>query len=713
VIRVRIGAEEHELSWEEWERRVRDGRVPPDALVQFEAVTGTEWIPARDLELYRSLRNDAAIAWRSAFTSGPPPLLTALLVGVQVRVWWFARVDDVRGWLLGHFTNWAGPALENGEVWRPLTMGFLHADLFHLVLNMLWLAYTGWNIERALGRKNLLTIYVGSVVGGAVLSMFGSPQTPSLGASGGVFGLVAASTVFGFVRPELLPERGRRLFGAAMLPYLVLMFWSGLMNEDTDNWSHFGGLVVGAILAFALDPAPLQRRPGWNARFQAAVAGGIAVTLAVCWAGGPRLMPLVDSELARAHANPRRRLPTTDPGERELRWSVPAGWRPARDLAGMPGFSSRAGDRSFGVRQRAEDRLTTTEELAEAWVTELREDWPELKADATVDSTLADRPALSRRVVPDPNQGVEVYWIGTARGTYTLEASWVVESDMAGRLAPMHQRMKDAIAWADPDELQDARAEVAFRANSVEGRMALAEALGKVGDTEEALSLHRQLIEEAPDDPKRWVALLDTAALGGVSPADREQIWRDALAATPSPRVVTTIAHELEDAGHRSLARGLLEVAWQRRPGDRRLRRARRSLDLPVELTPLGEPWSRTYDPLTGEVRPPTRPAPAPRLDLDEAERVGAALHARDEAVVQAACAALEARDAGAAWPPLLWLRDGRLPEPGSDVPQAVLDELTDANPGRWVPPAVLDCVPADLSEWLGPELAPRVPGRG
>ena len=268
MIRVRIGNELHELSWEEWEQRVRAGRIPPDAGVCFDAVTQGAFVPAEQLELYRSLRNDEAVAWQGRFLDGPPPLFTALLVGVQLRIWWFARIESVRDGLVGRFTNWTAPALEDGELWRPVTMGFLHTDLFHLVLNMLWLAYTGWNIERALGPRNLLAIYISAVVGGSVLSMFGSPETPSLGASGGVFGLVAASTVFGLVRPDLLPQRGRKLFGMAMLPYLVVMFWSGLMNEDTDNWSHFGGLLVGAGLGFVLTPEPLQRTPHWNRRWR-------------------------------------------------------------------------------------------------------------------------------------------------------------------------------------------------------------------------------------------------------------------------------------------------------------------------------------------------------------------------------------------------------------------------------------------------------------
>ena len=78
------------------------------------------------------------------------------------------------------------PVFEDGEIWRMLTMGVSHQAAFHLGMNMLWLFYCGWNLERALGRANLLFLFLGSVFAGSVLSMFGNPWIPSLGASGGI-----------------------------------------------------------------------------------------------------------------------------------------------------------------------------------------------------------------------------------------------------------------------------------------------------------------------------------------------------------------------------------------------------------------------------------------------------------------------------------------------------------------------------------------------
>ncbi len=262
LIEVVEEGERYVLTWDEWEERVRSGRISPDARVRIDAITHGEFQRAADLESFVSLRDEGAMRWRETFARSAPPVATALLVGIQVRIWLFAQVPGVAPWLETRFTKWTAPTLEDGEVWRMLTMGLLHTSAGHIMMNMLWLAYTSYNLERALGWRNTLWLYVASVAGGSLLSMWGSPHTPSLGASGGVFGLIAACIVFGFSRPNLLPERGRRYFGFALVPYAVLMFGSGLFNDGTDNWSHFGGLVVGTVIAMLADPPPLQRSPG-------------------------------------------------------------------------------------------------------------------------------------------------------------------------------------------------------------------------------------------------------------------------------------------------------------------------------------------------------------------------------------------------------------------------------------------------------------------
>ena len=351
VIEVQINGETIGLTWEDFEERVRAGRVPPEALVRWEPLTGDAWVEAGELETYKSLHNEALWDWQRSLRHGPVPILTALLVGFQVRVWWLAHIPSWNVWLETRFTKWTAFTLEDGEVWRILTMGLLHTDGIHLVMNMLWLGYTAWNLEAALGRKNLLCLYFGSVTAGSLLSMWGAPESPSLGASGGVFGLIAASVVFGFARPNILPVRSLRFFGFAMLPFLLLMFLSGVFNARTDNWCHLGGLLAGGLLAGMLDPPPLERAPGHNTRVRGAVLlliGGVLTTLALA---GPAFVSLADADEVRTTAltarSASRRVEVADPGRyRSLRYDVPLGWTLGSSFDGLHGFRSPAGGRA-------------------------------------------------------------------------------------------------------------------------------------------------------------------------------------------------------------------------------------------------------------------------------------------------------------------------------------------------------------------------------
>lgn len=697
LVRIRIGNEELALDWDDWETRVRDGRVPPEALVQFGPVTGDDFVRAGDLEMWRSLRSDAAILWQRELVRGGPPIVTALLIGVQIRIWWWQWLPWFDEFVSRELPNSTPALLENAQVHRLITMGFLHFTYDHIALNLLFLGYAGWALERALGRANLVTIYLASVLGGSLLSAMFAPWTASIGASGGVFGLVAATVVFGFVtRPDLLPERSRRVFGFALLPYLLLSFWNGLFSETTDNWAHGGGLLVGAALGFVLDPEPLQRRAGWNRRWRLAVAGVSGAVLAVLAILGPRIEPVADADLATTMAQRTKRSPFVaweEPAYRPLVFDVPAGWRPGTTSAGDLGFTSPVDDRAWAVRERKEAAPVDLVDVSRRWLDGLGRAFPEVAASEAAPAVVAGRPGLAI----EAHVGDRVLeWRGTTRGLYVLEEVWEVERGYAHRLAPLRDRLRERVVWHDPIALVEARDSAARAPDARKVQRAFAAALAEVGEVEASRTLWRGLIEGAPGDEDAWAGLLALARWYPEAVEDDEALWAEALAANPTPRMAVEVATSLDAAGREAAARGLLDIAWAQHPGDRKLRRARRASGLSVDLEPDRHlPVSLVIDAATGQLRSDAEVSRWQRapLDLPTAESLGSeVLDARNALAARA----IDALETGDATDELLLLAHGRVPD---DRPAALAglgeDLRTVAVGGRvaWMPPQLRDAV--------------------
>lgn len=668
MVDVRIDDEELELSWEEWEARVRAGRVPREALVRFEPVTGEGWVPAGELEMYTSLADDGTLAWRGRFAASPPPIVTALLVGIQIRIWWLGNIPGVRSRTSVYLTKWTPPQLEDGEEWRVFTMGLYHENLSHLFMNMAWLAVTGWAIERALGRANLAVIYAASVFGGSVLATVLSPETRSMGASGGVFGLVAATVIFGFVRADTLPDRARRWFGFALLPYLILMFVSGLGNEGTDNWSHLGGLLTGAVLAVLLDPPEVQRGRDWNLKVYVAVAAIVAAVLGAMTARGPSLLPLVTSERAIAWENDRP--PPPEDEDRPLRWSVPVAWHSEVGVGGDPGFGSpgrfvdASRHRFWSVREHSGRAPQSAEERARAFVTEVERLQGEATFGPLEPDTVAGLPGWRMRGEAGTPRPTVYEWRAVVRGLHALVEVWEVDAASAERLAPLRDRLRASVQWTGPTRLTEARAQIVRTPGSLRAQRELAQALAEVGEVDEALQILDGLLADPEPPEEAWTILL-TLITWYPDRVPEALVRIDRALATAGTRRIVAALPALEALGEDRLARALLEAAWLRYPGERYLVSARRSRgeptrlvdDAPAELTWLGPPPDalRTW-----------RDAP---LDLDLARQVDAWWGTRREQLTAEALAALEA-DQAAAFAPLMALALGA---PDED-PEVVAD---------------------------------------
>lgn len=145
-----------------------------------------------------------------------------------------------------------------------LTYMFFHADLFHLVGNMLFLWVFGDNVEDAMGHLRFLIFYLACGVFAALFHSWMVPDSdlPLIGASGAVAGVIAAYLM-------LHPRVNVWVLAFKVIPLritagLVLGLWilvQVVMVSMPDVgpvawWAHIGGLIAGAVLIL------FMRRPG-------------------------------------------------------------------------------------------------------------------------------------------------------------------------------------------------------------------------------------------------------------------------------------------------------------------------------------------------------------------------------------------------------------------------------------------------------------------
>ncbi len=144
-------------------------------------------------------------------------------------------------------------AMLQGQYWRFVTPIFLHANLLHVGLNMLNFVVLGVFIERLVGHLRFLLIYLVTGVVSIIASFVFMPQEISVGASGAIFGLVGAYSIF-----VLVHRRAFRHGGIPALLWLVFIIGInlsiGLFVQNVDNFAHVGGLLSGFLLGWWFTP---------------------------------------------------------------------------------------------------------------------------------------------------------------------------------------------------------------------------------------------------------------------------------------------------------------------------------------------------------------------------------------------------------------------------------------------------------------------------
>jgi membrane associated rhomboid family serine protease len=133
----------------------------------------------------------------------------------------------------------------HGDWWRLITAAFLHYGPFHIGLNMLALWWFGSALERRIGSGKFLAIYLVSGLAGSAGALALDPTTPTVGASGAIFGILGAGLVL---------EQFHRdyVFGGSALGLILLNLVFTFAVPNISIGGHVGGLAAGAVCTLGL-----------------------------------------------------------------------------------------------------------------------------------------------------------------------------------------------------------------------------------------------------------------------------------------------------------------------------------------------------------------------------------------------------------------------------------------------------------------------------
>lgn len=207
-------------------------------------------------------------------------LVTKLLVGVNAGIWLVGLIAGsiqlLEPFALANLVRFGDGPLEGvlaGDWYRMLSAAFIHVQVWHIALNMFALWILGSILEPVLGRWRFVALYLLSALGGSAVSLLGlGPGEIGIGASGAVYGLFGALFVVA------------RRFGRDVSSVVVILVINAVISFTVPNidWrAHLGGLITGAVVAFAFAHAPKGQRTLSSIVVMAAIIAGVVIIFVV------------------------------------------------------------------------------------------------------------------------------------------------------------------------------------------------------------------------------------------------------------------------------------------------------------------------------------------------------------------------------------------------------------------------------------------------
>ncbi len=181
-----------------------------------------------------------------ALASGSAPV-TRILIAINVAVYLLTAAQggglNAPGGALFDKMILYGPWVAQGGWWRLVSAMFLHANILHIGFNMLALYVIGTPVEQYLGRVRYVGLYLVSGLAGSAGGLLQAPDTPILGASGAIFGILGAMLILEW-------QLTGRLAGNAMT-WIVINLAISFTIPNISWGGHVGGLIGGILVTLA------------------------------------------------------------------------------------------------------------------------------------------------------------------------------------------------------------------------------------------------------------------------------------------------------------------------------------------------------------------------------------------------------------------------------------------------------------------------------
>lgn len=208
-----------------------------------------------------------------------PPLYTYILIGSIVAVALVQLGTGLEGSILkAGFVKSA--FVSDREYWRILTGAATHGSVLHVAMNCYAFYSFGRIVEMLSNCAHLAMVFLLSAVGGGVLSLIFLPAGVSVGASGGIVGLIGYLLIYAFRRRQFISAEFRK---SLLINIGFILIYGLVLYDVIDNFGHIGGLVTGAVYGLLQIPTDEHTDPRVaHPIVEAAGVAAVGIYVATC-----------------------------------------------------------------------------------------------------------------------------------------------------------------------------------------------------------------------------------------------------------------------------------------------------------------------------------------------------------------------------------------------------------------------------------------------